>query len=160
MDRHPSLALSLIVLLPLLIIGCAWVPARVEPPSVHIADIRLLGASLFEQRYALSLRVQNPNDFDLPINGLSYEVELNDRLFATGASSHAVTVPRFGSALIEVEGVSTLPDLLRQYRQLARGELAGLHYRLKGTLSLRGGRGPIPFDYRGEIGLPDRAGKP
>ena len=156
MNRCLLLVFSLVVFLT----GCAWVPGRVEPPSVHIADIRLLNASLFEQQYALSLRVQNPNDFDLPIDGLSYTVELNDQLFATGASSHAVTVPRFGSALIEVEGISTLTDLLRQYRQLSKGELAGLRYRLKGRLSLRGGPSAIPFDYRGEIGLPDQGGKP
>jgi LEA14-like dessication related protein len=134
--------------------GCAWVPGRVEAPAVHIADIRLLGATLFEQQYALSLRVQNPNDFDLPIEGLSYEIELNDKPFAKGASAQAVTIPRFGSALLEVEGISTIGELLRQYRQLAKGELKGLRYHLKGKLSLQGSAARIPFDYQGEIGLP------
>lgn len=142
------------VLLASALAGCAWLPGRVESPAVHIADIRLLNATLFEQQYALSLRVQNPNDFDLPIEGLSYEIELNDQPFARGASAQAVTVPRFGSALLEVEGVSTIGDLLRQYRQVGKGELKGLRYRLKGKLSLQGSAARIPFDYQGEIGLP------
>ncbi len=140
--------------------GCAWVPGRVEAPAVHIADIRLLNATLFEQQYALSLRVQNPNDFDLPIEGLSYEIEVNDKPFARGASAQAVTVPRFGSALLEVEGISTIGDLLRQYRQVGKGELkGGLRYRLKGKLSLQGSAARIPFDYQGEIGVPGESEK-
>lgn len=150
MTRRLLLALSLAISLA----GCAWVPGRVETPSIHIADIKLLNATLFEQQYVLSLRVQNPNDFDLPIEGLSYEIELNDKPFAKGASSRAVNVPRFGSALIEVEGISTITDLLRQYKQLTKGEPTGLRYRLRGKLTLQGGPGRIPFDYQGEIGLP------
>lgn len=97
-------------------------PSQVEPPAVHIANIKLLDATLFEQQYVLSLRVQNPNDFDLPIERLSYEIELNDKPFAKGASNRAATVPRYGSALVEVEGISTISDLLRQYKQLAKDE--------------------------------------
>lgn len=155
--------LLLAVFVALSLASCAWLPGRVESPAVHIADIRLLNATLFEQQYALSLRVQNPNDFDLPIEGLSYEIELNDKPFAKGASAQAVTVPRFGSALLEVEGISTITDLLRQYRQLAKGELKGLRYHLKGKLSLQGSAARIPFDYQGEIGLPpelETGGKP
>ena len=160
---NPSMTRRLLLaLLPLLLLsclaGCAWVPGRGEPPSLHIADIKLLNATLFEQQYLLSLRVQNPNDFDLPIEGLSYEIELNDKPFATGASSRAVNVPRYGSALIEVEGISTITDLLRQYKQLAKGELTGLRYRLKGKLTLQGSLAKIPFDYKGEIGLPTDLG--
>lgn len=150
--------LSLAVLFAISLASCAWVPGRVESPSVHIADINLRNATLFEQQYVLSLRVQNPNDFDLPIEGLSYEIELNDKPFAKGASSRAVNVPRFGSALLEVEGISTITDLLRQYRQLTKGELTGLRYRLKGKLTLQGSAAKIPFDYQGEIGLPTDLG--
>jgi LEA14-like dessication related protein len=143
--------LSILVLLSVLA-GCAFVPEHVEPPSVHVADISLIGATLFEQQYKLSLRIQNPNDFDLPIEALSYEVELNDQPFAKGVSKQGVTVPSFGSALLDVEGISTISDLLRQIGRLEKGEMKGLRYRLKGKLTLQGSLRKIPFDYRGEIG--------
>jgi LEA14-like dessication related protein len=150
MRKHLVFALSVAFFLA----GCALIPGRVETPSVHIANISLLDATLFEQHYTLSLRVQNPNDFDLPIEALSYEIELNDKPFAKGISSRPVSVPRYGSALIEVEGISTISDLLRQYKALAKGELKGLRYRLKGKLTLQGSLTRVPFDYKGEIGLP------
>lgn len=63
--------------------GCAILPGRIEPPSVHLASVSLTNATLFEQQYKL-----------------------------------------------------------------------GLRYRMKGEISLQGGP-TVPFDRRGEIGLPD-----
>jgi LEA14-like dessication related protein len=133
--------------------GCATL-SGIEPPSVHLASVSLSNVTLFEQQYKLGLRLQNPNDVDLPIQGLAYEVELNDQPFAQGVSTGGVTVPRYGSAVLEVEGFSTLGDLLRQYKQLAKGDLKGVRYRIKGKLSLGGGL-TLPFDRRGEIGMPE-----
>ncbi len=139
--------------------GCAALQP-VQAPSVHLADMRLLDATLFEQRYRLKLRVQNPNDFDLPIEALSYEMELNGAPFAKGTSTQGVTVPRYGSALLEVEGFSTLTDVLRQLFALRPGEGPGVRYRLSGRLSLTGNPQRIPFEYQAEIGLPAVGGAP
>jgi LEA14-like dessication related protein len=157
-----SMKKSLLLVLGLLLglAGCATL-SGLEPPSVHVANINLSNVTLFEQQYKLGLRLQNPNDVDLAIEGLSFEIELNDQAFAQGVSRQGVTVPRYGTAMIEVEGFSTLGDLLRQYKQLAKGDLKGLRYRMKGKLSLGGGV-TLPFDRKGEIGLPeaDRSGAP
>lgn len=135
----------------LLIQGCATM--KVEPPSVNVADIRLQDATLLEQRYRLQLRIQNPNPTELLIDGLSYEVEINGKPFAKGLSNRAVTVPRYGSELIEVEGTSTLFDVLRQLVELPKGQAKTVQYHLKGKLGLHSGS-RVPFDYQGEIELP------
>jgi LEA14-like dessication related protein len=137
-----------------LLAGCAGLGGHIEPPTVHVASLSLSSVTLFEQQYKLGLRLQNPNDVDLPIEGLSYELEVNDQPFAKGVSSHPVTVPRYGSAVLDVEGFSTLGDLLRQYKQWAKGEFKGLRYHMKGKLTLQGGLS-VPFDRKGEIGLPE-----
>jgi LEA14-like dessication related protein len=137
----------------LFISGCTLLPSQIEKPTLHVADVRLIDAGLFEQRFVLSLRVQNPNDFDLPIEALNYELMLNDKPFAQGASAKSVTIPRYGSGLIEVEGISTLSMLLRQLPELQNGTLKGLRYQLKGYLTLQGFGNRVPFDQQGEIGL-------
>ena len=133
--------------------ACSVLPSHIEKPTLHVADVRLLDASLFEQRFLLSLRVQNPNDFKLPIEALNYVLTINDKPFAQGASAKAVTIPRFGSGVIEVEGVSTLGSLLRQLPELQGGTLKGLRYQLKGNLTLGGFGNRVPFDQQGEIGI-------
>lgn len=136
-----------------LISGCTLLPSQIEKPTLHVADVRLIDAGLFEQRFMLSLRVQNPNDFDLPIEALNYELTINDKPFAQGASAKSITIPRYGSGLIEVEGISTLSTLLRQLPELQGGSLKGLRYQLKGNLTLQGFGRRVPFDQQGEIGL-------
>lgn len=137
----------------LLIQGCATMK-DFEPPSVNIASVRLQDATLLEQRYRLQLRIQNPNTVELPIDGLSYEVEINGKPFAKGLSNRAVTVPGYGSELMEVEGTSTLFDVLRQLADLQKGHAKAVQYHLKGKLGLRSGS-RVPFDYQGEIELPN-----
>lgn len=89
----------------------------------------------------------------MPIEALNYELTINDKPFAQGASAKSVTIPRYGSGLIEVEGISTLSTLLRQLPELQGGSLKGLRYQLKGHLTLQGFGHRVPFDQQGEIGL-------
>jgi LEA14-like dessication related protein len=118
---------------------------------VTISDLTVVRASLLEQEYDITLRTQNPNRSPLEIDGVAFELELNDRPFAKGVGSQPVVVPRFGSALMRVEAVSTLASVLKQFSELPSGQPPILRYRLKGTLSLKDSLLPIPFDEQGEV---------
>ncbi len=133
---------------------CAHAPSNVEPLRVTLAGVALADFNLFEQRYRITLRIQNPNEFRIAVDGVEYRVELNDREFARGVSTAPVSVPGFGMALAEVEAVSTLADWLRQAQaDSSRGE-AAVGYRVRGKLRLRDPAVvTVPFDYAGEIRL-------
>jgi LEA14-like dessication related protein len=146
--------INLLLLLSVAFInGCASLQG-LEPPSVSIADISLQDATLLEQRYRLQLRIQNPNPLELPIDGLFYELEINDQPFAKGLSNQKVTVQRYSSALIDVEGSSNLMDILRQLAGMQRGDRKLVRYHLKGKLGL-GDDSRMPFENQGEIDLPN-----
>lgn len=149
--RHLNRLLGLLCVLTLS--GCATLPGTLTPPEVSLADLRLIDVGLFEQRFGLSLRVLNPNEVDIPVEGLSFTLELNDTTFATGVSNESVTIPRLGEAVVDVQAVSTLTGLLHQLRRLSQGE-QGITYRIHGTLSTGGMLGGVPFDRRGEIEWP------
>ena len=93
-----------ILLAVLLMGGCAGM--GIQTPSVTVASIEVIEAGLFEQRLAFKLRVLNPNNVEIPINGLSFEVELNGEPFAKGVSDKAVKVPRMGEAMLDVTAVT------------------------------------------------------
>ncbi len=137
-------------MLALLLSGCAGLPAGMEAPSVTIADFGAGGGGFFEQQFNLKLRVQNPNNTELKIDGVAFTLELNNAPFATGVGNQAVTVERFGSAFLPVEGYSSLGSMLRQVGGFLQGDLRALRYRIKGNLSLAGGL-RIPFDRSGEF---------
>ncbi|MBK7953510.1 MAG: LEA type 2 family protein [Candidatus Accumulibacter sp.] len=76
----------LAVLSILLLSACAGLGGLAQKPEVSVAALNLVQMGLFEQRFALKLRIQNPNDVELRINGLSFEIELNGKSFITGLS--------------------------------------------------------------------------
>ncbi|EAR21803.1 LEA type 2 family protein, partial [Nitrococcus mobilis] len=87
-----GLALVLVVA----VAGCAGLYQYADPPRVTLAGIRILDLNLFEQRYQLALRVQNPNRFDLPIERMSYTLEVNGSEFAHGVNNQKNTIPALG----------------------------------------------------------------
>ena len=148
-----SVRRRVVMLLAALGLGaCAGLPLSMKPPEVSVADLRLIDAGLLEQRFGLRLRVLNPNDADIPVDGLSFTIALNGKAFATGVSNTAVTIPRLGEAVVEVEAVSSLAGMLRQLRAFGVSQQR-IDYRIHGELHTGSLRGTIPFDRRGEVDL-------
>jgi hypothetical protein len=137
--------------------GCAGVPVGLKPPEVSVADISLIGGGLLEQRFIVRLRLINPNNRDISIEGVSFRLDLADHEFARGVSSRPVKLPRLGEATMDVEAVTRLADVLG----LARGrdgkaapDLAGaISYHLSGQLAT-GRYVELPFERKGELRLP------
>ncbi|HEY9550343.1 MAG TPA: LEA type 2 family protein [Kiloniellaceae bacterium] len=134
----------------LLLAGCG--AAAPLPPQVRVADLRLLESTVFEQRFEIDLRIGNPNDFALPLDGLIFELEVNGEAFARGFSDQRVTVPRLGERLISVAASTTLLDVVRQLQLLSeRGDLS---YRLRGLTYLNNlQRRSVPYESEGSFRL-------
>ena len=139
----------------LLIAACSIMPKEYETLRVHIADMTAKDMTIFEQRFDVKLRIQNPNDAEFSINGLRFDIELNEREFANGMSGQHVAVPRFGSEVVNVEVFTTLASFLRQFQELSGGTAQKVRYRLRGTAFVEApGSFKAPFDEQGEIDLP------
>ncbi|MDB5809923.1 MAG: Water Stress and Hypersensitive response domain protein [Betaproteobacteria bacterium] len=130
--------------------GCAGLPPGMQPPSVTIADFGVGNAGLFEQQFNLRLRIQNPNPDEFKIDGMAFDLDINEQPFAKAVGNQIVTVPRYGSGFMQAEAVSTLGGLLRQFGRFIEGNRATFKYRIKGVLSIAGG-GRVPFEETGEF---------
>lgn len=144
-----------ILTLLLFVGGCAGFPyGTIEPPRVFLSDIRLDNVKLLEQRYRLELRVQNPNDVELPIGGMKYRLSLNGEEFATGVNNRSWTLPAHAEQVITVHLVSDLARVLEQFRRLEKRG-GTVDYALSGGVML-GRRGPqYPFRTEGQLRLTD-----
>ena len=97
-----------------LLAGCA----TMEPPSVTLSSLQMQQSTLFEQRFLTTLRIQNPNDFDLAVEGLSFDLVVNDQPFAKGVGKSDTVIPAFGSGVVQAEAITTLSGLIRQFQTL------------------------------------------
>ena len=138
--------------------GCANLGGDM-PVSVNVSDLRMGTAGVFGQQYFVKLRIQNPTDRDLALKGVAFDLELNGKAFARGTSGQAVVVPRFGSALVDAEMLSTLTGVLRQLNSVAGGGEGrkSFDYRIQGRL-YRSTGGSVAFSDQGELQLGAGAG--
>jgi LEA14-like dessication related protein len=141
-------------LLVLLLSACAGqLRPRVEPPEVRLAGLGFGQPGLFEQELRLDLRVTNPNDFAVGVNGMIFDLEVNDIRFAHGRASQAFELPARGDAVVPVMLFVPTMDLLERMVQL--GVEQRLDYRLSGETDMDSlFVGKAPFEYQGKLALP------
>lgn len=133
-----------------LLAGCA---APLQKPEISLAGVDLIGIGLVEQRLLLKLKISNPNDVDLPIKALSFDLDLDGQPFAKGASEQPVTVARQSEALLGVKVVSRLGDVLKPLRAARKNGKLG--YRVHGNVEFERSEGStsVAFDRSGEVPL-------
>jgi LEA14-like dessication related protein len=134
--------------------GCSGLFRTLERPRINIANITAREVKLFEQVFDLELRIQNPNDLSLEINGLAFELEVNGRRFATGVSNQNVMVNRFSSGVLHVEAITTLWGFLRQIAEYQQTRTPRVTYRLRGSIYSGSPSVKLPFDDSGEFNVP------
>ena len=147
-----KLGRALIVFVVIVLAACAGVRSGLEPPIVHLADLRLRDAQLFEQRYTLVLRIENPNPRDLPIWGMAYKVALNNVELGRGASRQSVRIPAYGEALVDLDLASNVFSLIGRVRDIAAGEAEHIRFSISGHVSVDDQPQTLPFSFQGQLG--------
>lgn len=143
--RNPGAAVLALALLGL----AACTPTELpESPEVALLSLVPTEVSLSEQTLAVRLRVRNPNNAAMAVDGMRFAIEINGRGFAKGTSDQSLTVPRLGQADVAGTAHVSTTDLMRQV--LGAPEAKGLEYRLSGTVFLSGG-GRTSFDQTGDF---------
>lgn len=102
----------------------------------------------------VKLRIQNPNDMALDFNGVSVEMDVQGKRFATGVSNAAGSVPRYGETIVAVPVSVSVLRIVRQVMGVVTDEYHGkLAYEMTGKLA-----GPafnsMHFKSNGEFTLP------
>jgi hypothetical protein len=125
--------------------GCAGLFGR-DPLRVSVAGIEPLASQGLEMRFNMKLRIQNPNENALDFDGVSIDLQVNGKSFASGVSdqhgSVPLTVPAF-TALHQVFSLAGSDAPAGQFPYILRGRLAGgltggTRFIDQGTLSLPG----------------------
>ena len=143
-----------LIALVLLLLGCAALYQSMERPRINIANIMPRDIKLFEQVFDLELRIQNPNNTPLEVNGLAFELELNGKRFATGVSNQSLVIDRLSSDVIHVEAITTLVGVLRQIAEYQETPIPRVGYRIMGSIYSGSSNVKLRFDDYGEIKIP------
>lgn len=137
------------------LVACSSIPlSKPQSPSVTVAGVRPISFSLTSQTIGLTLRVENPNGFDLPMQSLTFSARFAGKQFATGNSVSKVIIPANGEALLDVEVKTGLGKLAAQLQSMLNTNNAELNYDVTGLVKLSNWPKAIPFNVEGEINDP------
>ncbi|WP_244817011.1 LEA type 2 family protein [Caballeronia sp. Lep1P3] len=137
--------------------GCAGLLTR-DAPRVNVAGIEPLEGQGLEMRFAVKLRVQNPNDTPIDFDGVALDLDVNGRAFASGVSPQRGTIPRFGEAVVSVPVTVSAWSVARQALGFASGDaVTKVSYVARGRLA-GGPFGGARFSDQGTIDFPTGSG--
>lgn len=139
------------------VVGCSLLPQR-DPVSISVVGIEPLPAQELELRFAIKLRLQNPNETPIEYDGVAVNLDVNGRPLASGVSSEHGRIERYSEDVLVVPvSVSALTALRQAVGLNPAQSLNGLPYRLHGKLA--GGLfGTVRFSDSGTLSLPSATG--
>ena len=135
--------------------GCA-IFKRTDPPQVTMMGIEPAASGASQglgARMELKLRVKNPNDTPIEYNGISVEIDVQNKSLASGMSNQSGTVPAFGEAIMLVPAEISYMGMAGQAMGLLSGKsldkvTCEMHGKLSSTTS-----GALPFNSPCDLNL-------
>jgi len=134
--------LPLLALLALVLAACVPGVQKPQPPEARVEafDLESLDPFTGEARFALRLRVRNPNAFELPL--LESRLTLGFDRARLPFDLPAVTLPAAGFEIVDTRLVVPIAETAEGVGKLLRGEPV----RLRISGKLRAQVGPVPVD--------------
>jgi LEA14-like dessication related protein len=141
------MARILIALVTLGLAGCSLFVPKLEKPTLSVVSVQMLKSDLWHQELKVRMRVQNPNDRELPVKGLSYMLDVDGQEFAHGMSGESFVVPALGEAEFDMSVSANMASML--IKLLSQGGNQ-VDYRITGKIALSAGLlRSIPFNDHG-----------
>lgn len=143
-------------LLLLSLSACALLPNR-DPLNINVVGFEPLQSQDMEVRFAVKIRVQNPNETAIDYNGVAVDLSVNGQPLASGVSDQSGSIGRFSETVLTVPVSVSAFSALRQTLGLSQTQtLNNLPYVLRGKLA--GGLfGTMRFTDSGKLSLPGAA---
>ncbi len=120
--------------------GCATMNLDYEEPSVELVSFKVLPANGFEQNFEIGLKLTNPNNFELPLNGISYQLNVAGESLAHGVAADIPTAAAFGESRFVVPVSTSLFGGIKVIKALVSNKGQDISYQLKAKLDIA-----IPF---------------
>jgi LEA14-like dessication related protein len=145
-------AVILVIMAAVTVAGCSLLGARLQAPTLAVVNIQMGHSDLWQQHLQVRMSVHNPNDRELPVQGLNYTLDVNGEECAHGESGASFVVPARGDAEFDMNVTANAAAAL--LRTFVRGNAGPVEYRIRGKVELSSGLlRSVPFDQHGELQL-------
>jgi LEA14-like dessication related protein len=153
--RNLVLRLTLLFALAAGAAGCSTLGKNLQAPELSLVGIQMMSTDMFAQKFKVRVLVKNPNDLELPVTGIDYQIFLMGDSFAEGVSNDQFLLPAKGEAefdmVITTNFVSSFGRLLSR---VGGSKLDDLNYEITGKVMVdKGMIRKIPFSHSGTVDI-------
>jgi len=148
-----SIKSSLILLMVILLMGCAGQIHDYETPRVNVSSFKSLPNEGAGPRFEIGLHIINPNRSPLELQGLAYTLHLEGHEILTGVSNQLPVIDAYGEADIVIQASIDLLGSIRLIMDLMSQRRDEFSYSLKARLDPGGLRPNIYVSREGTIAL-------
>lgn len=160
MHSCPSRRGALLLLHALLAVGisaglgaCSTLRPKLEAPELTMLSVAMTSADMFNQQFVVRMNVKNPNDRELSVKTIDYEVFLAGDAFAEGEMTLPLVVPALGETQFDMPVRTHFVSSLGRLISRINGQRK-VDYAIQGTVKLSSGMiRKIPFRHTGEVDL-------
>ncbi|WP_251357985.1 LEA type 2 family protein [Kangiella sp. TOML190] len=145
---------AFIFLVIIFINSCATWRSDYQAPDLSLVNITMLESQGFEQLYEVKLRIQNPNDLEFPIKGMSYRLNLMGAKFATGVNDDKILLKPFSEEVVTFKVTTNWLQAGRALLNLSKQENPVVDYSMNAKIHTdKLFLGTIPVEKVGKLEL-------
>jgi LEA14-like dessication related protein len=135
--------------------GCSLLTAdykNMKEPKVSLAGLNIKDLNPLSPSFLVRLKVDNPNDLDVNLDGADVALALNGRPVAAGVSRSPLVLKKLGSSEMDVEVTANTMSAIQQF--LILQTQPNLDYQVTGNLiwnNWLGALGKLPLKFSGSM---------
>jgi LEA14-like dessication related protein len=151
--RAPCRMVTLLVALAAWLSACTTLGPDLVAPRLSLVGVQMLSTDMFAQKFKVRVLVENPNDLELPVRGLEYQIIMMGDSFADGTSNDVFLLPAGGEAEFDmVVTTNFVSSFGRLISRVGGGKLEDIEYEITGKVYVdKGVLRRIPFNHRGTV---------
>ena len=150
----PRLSLRALLLASIAALAaCSSFGPKLVSPQLSLLGIQILSADMFAQQFKVRVKVENPNELEVAVKGIEYEIFLMGDNFAEGTTDQSFVLPAKGEAEFDMTvKTNFVSSLGRLVSRMGGGKLEDVQYTITGKLLLeKGVMRTIPFSRSGTV---------
>ncbi len=133
--------------------GCAAFAPKLEAPRLALVSAAMTSGDIFSQTFLVRMNVENPNDRDLPVRGIDYQLFLEGDSFAEGVTPKPFVIPANGETEFDITVRTNFVSSIGRLLSRLQGKQK-VQYVIEGkVLTDIGMLKKLPFRESGEVEL-------
>lgn len=127
-------------------------PPGLKSPQIQVADVSIRRVTTSEIGLLVTLDALNPNEIEVPLSNLRFDLDLLGRPFGEGrATDPNLLLPPKTQRTVAIELSVRMARILEVMRDLRLGSDSTLPYVLRGSANWGASPLPIRFERSGEV---------